>query len=236
MRWVTAHRKGFSIQERADTFRLHGEDFAASITRRGVHEFLFHPKTGNSLPFFPALQAARAVTVSDNAREFSFPSLRKLIWIDATSAFYPPAAIAAGILPSQLVVLRPKPVDLIWAAVESLRCQSIGAVVAIITQPLTRVQARRLQLAAETGGGAAVLIRPNQPSAAPHIYAASTRWLVTSVPGTRTIQRWRLELIHGHGGHIGQFFLLEKNRALGQTHFVPLPAALADHAPAAAAS
>ena len=145
-----------------------------------------------------------------------------------------PAAMGSGILPEQMCVLRPRPDDLVWATIELLRCRSIGAVVALMMQPLTRVQVRRLQLAAEMGGGSGVLIRPNVASAASHIYAAATRWLVTPVPGERTIQRWQVQLVHGHGRQIGQPFILEKHRALenrasGQTNIVHLSATLVDH-------
>ena len=141
-----------------------------------------------------------------------------------------------GDFAAAVVCASARPADLVWATIESLRCRSISAVVALMTQPLTRVQVRRLQLAAETGGGVAILVRPNLPSAASHIYAAATRWLVSPVPGDAPIQRWRLERIHGHGGLLGQSFILEKNRASGQTHFVHLPAALADHPAIPAAS
>jgi hypothetical protein len=133
-------------------------------------------------------------------------------------------------------VLRPRPADLLWATIETLRCRGVGAVVATITQPLTRVDVRRLQLAAESGGGTAVLVRPNLASAAAHVYAAATRWLVTPMRGERTIQRWRLQMVHGHGRHTGQSFILEKNRASGQIHFVPVPTPLVDHPPVQAVS
>jgi hypothetical protein len=235
MRWVTAHNKGFSIHEKSDEIiPPPAEGFAESITPGAVHELLFAPAGGNAFPFFPALltagaQVKPAVILSSNPP-------RTLAWVDATGSFYPPAAIGSGISPGQICLLRPRPADLVWATIESLRCRSMGAVVALMMQPLTRVEVRRLQLAAEMGGGIAVLIRPNLASAASHIYAAATRWLVAPAPGERTIQRWHLQLVHGHGRRLGQSFILEKHRATGQTHFVHLPPALVHHSPISAAS
>ena len=42
-----------------------------------------------------------------------------------------------------------------------------------------------------------------------NVYAAATRWLVAPMRGERTIQRWTIQLIHGHGGRIGQTVILE---------------------------
>ena len=72
-----------------------------------------------------------------------------------------------------------------------------------------------LQLAAERGGGIGVMLRSSGAAAWP--YAAATRWTVRPAPGERTVQRWSVELIHGHGGRVGQRVLLEMCR---ETHHV----------------
>jgi|GEM_PF-2109119 len=237
MRWVSAHGKEFLIHEKAEekTHRR-STDFRESIRGRAIHELLFQPAPGNVFPFFPALMTALAVLMTNSASLVSARPKSSLIWVDSTGTFYPLGALGCGISPERMHVLRPRPSDVVWATIESLRCRSVGAVVALMTQPLTRVEVRRLQLAAETGGGIAVLIRPDMASAASHIYAAATRWLVTPAPGERTIQRWHLQRVHGHGWQIGQSFVLEKNRATGQANFVHLPASLVDHPTISAAS
>jgi hypothetical protein len=241
MRWVTAHHKGLLIHEKIDPIALErGAGFEESITSRAVHELLFHPVAGNGVPLLPALLAARAAMKAGGRDR----GISRLAWVDSTGTFYPPAAMGPGISANpreQIIVLRPRPADLVWATLESLRCRSMGAVVAVMTQPLTRVEVRRLQLAAEMSGGTAVLVRPDLAGAASHIYAAATRWLVSPAPGERTIQRWRLQLVHGHGRQIGQSFILEKhrgsqNRTAAQTYFVPLSAPLVDHPAISAAS
>src|SRR5690606_12186007 len=79
---------------------------------------------------------------------------------------------------------------------------------------LSRVEARRLQLAAERGGGAGIFLRPLDRFAS--TYAAATRWLVepaspasSSLKSGGFYQRWMLQLLHGHGGQLSARILLE---------------------------
>ena len=58
-------------------------------------------------------------------------------------------------------------------------CRHVGAVVALFMHRPTRVEVRRLQLAAEQGGGVGILLRPNLINSGSNIYAAATRWLVS---------------------------------------------------------
>jgi hypothetical protein len=235
MRWVTAHRQQLLIQEtRAAIARpLRSLGFEESITNRAVHELLFQPAPGGTLPFFPALLAARAAMTGAAAEPpggSSGGTSRTLVWVDPAGTFYPPAVAGVGMSPGQVCLLRPRSAaDVVWAAIECLRCPGVGAVVALVTQRLSRVEVRRLQLAAERGSGVGLLLRPNLAGAGAGIYAAATRWLVAPAPGERTIQRWHLRFIHGYGGHVGQSFLLEKHRASGQTNLVRLSPPLARH-------
>jgi hypothetical protein len=80
-----------------------------------------------------------------------------------------------------------------------------------------------LQLAVERGGGVGVLIRPYTGASRHH--AAATRWLVEPARGERTIQRWKIQLIHGHGGLLNRGVYLEYSR---ETHRVRATEELAD--------
>src|SRR5205807_4964577 len=82
-----------------------------------------------------------------------------LIWSDPHRTPYPPARASHGIPLNRLFLLRARPEDQTWAVAECLRGKGVGAVVASIPS-LSRLEARRLQLAAETGGGVGVLLRP----------------------------------------------------------------------------
>ena len=151
------------------------------------------------------------------------PSCLPIVWSDPRGELYPPALAAMGIDLRQLYLLRPSsPADETWAVAECLRCKGVGAVVAA-PQFLSRVEARRLQLAAETGGGVGLLLRPAGKRSM-H-YAATTRWLVAPAPGERSVQRWRIQLLHGHGGRVGETVFLECDR---ETHSVRATTQLAD--------
>jgi hypothetical protein len=134
----------------------------------------------------------------------------RIVWCDPRRELYPPALAAAGIPLDQLLLLRPKtPEDEIWALAECLACRGVAATIAQ-PPPLSRVQVRRLQLAAERGGGVGLLLRPHDAAATHH--AAATRWLVQPARGERTVQRWRIQLIHGHGGRLHESVYLEYSR------------------------
>ncbi|MDB5302411.1 MAG: hypothetical protein JWO87_4074 [Phycisphaerales bacterium] len=148
-----------------------------------------------------------------------------VIWCDLDRQFYPPGAATMGLPLERLVILRPaNEREQLWAATECLRSAGVAACV-VAQSRLTFVQARRLQLAAERGGGVGLLLRP--PDAVSRPYAAATRWIVRPTAGERTVQRWLVELIHGHGGRVGQSVLLEVCR---ETHHVRATEALAHRA------
>jgi hypothetical protein len=148
-----------------------------------------------------------------------------LIWLDPSRDLYPPALHAMGVPLDRLYMVRTPAADQAWAIAECLRCRGVAAVVAAPPR-LDRVGARRLQLAAEQGGGAGLLLRPT--GAASGDYAAATRWLVAPAPGSETVQRWRIQLIHGHGGRVGETVLLEYSRDTAETRALRLPEQLAD--------
>jgi hypothetical protein len=195
-----------------------------SFARGAVHELLFHPRHGQ--PRFVAALLAQAASTSNKDEggrmkdELGFPSsfilppssfpLLPIIWSDPHHELYPPALAAIGFDLTRLYLLRPQGgADESWAITECLRCPGVGAVVAS-PQKISRIEARRFQLAAERGGGVGILLRPT--GRGDFIYAAATRWLVSPHPGERTIQRWTIQLLHGHGGCIGSTVILEASR------------------------
>jgi protein ImuA len=190
-----------------------------AFARGTIHELLFAPADGEPR-FFAAVLAQHA----------SAKRRLPIIWSDPRGELYPPAMAAMGIDLRQLYLLRPPtPADETWAIAECLRCKGVGAVVAV-PQVLSRVEARRLQLAAETGGGVGLLLRPMRKRSM-H-YAATTRWLVAPAPGERSVQRWKIQLLHGHGGRVGETVFLEYCR---ETHSLRATEQLADR-PAAPAT
>ena len=133
-----------------------------------------------------------------------------IVWCDREHQFYPPAAAALGLPLDRLLLLQAtNEKEDLWGAIESLRCKGVAACVASPAR-LSPLQARRFQLAAERGGGCGILLRPAKAKVLP--YAAATRWLISPEPGEKMTQRIGIQLVHGHGGRVGQSIIVEQNR------------------------
>ena len=210
-----------SIAAGTNTFRTGIESMDAICPRNGwrsgVHELLADP--GHML--MPLLLMRRAT-------EQGF-----VVWSDPRGELYLPAVAALGARLDRLIILRPEdPREELWAINECLRCKGVAACVASLNH-LSQLEARRLQLSAEHGGGLGILMRPLQAIKQP--YAAATRWVIRSYPGERTVHRWKARLVHGHGGRVGESVVLEVSR---DTNHVRASKAMADRpaTPAAAAA
>jgi len=190
-----------------------------------VHELLSDPRS--SLPKTMALLLANAAQ-RQQGKNAGGAVGGAVVWSDPQHQLYPPALVAGSSTGlsldlNRLILLRcSNPADELWALAECLRCKGVSATIASLSR-LTQLQARRLQLAAERGGGVGIFMRPFTQSQVP--YAAATRWRVKPVRGTNQIQRWSVELLHGHGGQIGQAVLIEVNR---ETRIVRASASVAD--------
>jgi protein ImuA len=179
-----------------------------ALRRGAVHEVLSEPSHGT--PLFFAVLLARPGGNSG-----------AIVWCDPGHEIYPPALAAQGIDLERLYLLQPKtPAEQTWAVAECLKCKGVAAVVAQVkpSQRLSRLEVRRLQLSAERGGGVGILLRPAGKVSADH--AAATRWLVRPAPGERTVQRWGVQLVHGHGGRVGQAVILEHSRETNRVRAV----------------
>lgn len=113
---------------------------------------------------------------------------------------YMPGVFALGIDPIHIVVTRGKnDTDVLWAMEESLRIPSIMAVVGELGN-VSLTHSRRLQLAAESSGVTAFILRYSGDTS---VSAAVTRWLIApqpSVAATERFIRWQLELWRCRGG------------------------------------
>ncbi len=199
MQWVTCEKGVLHVTRRSAV----ANRFAAveALQPRAVHELLFDAKP-HPTPMWPALAWARGV--ADRAGH------KAVIWCDTDGSLYPPAVWGADVDRDRFYVLRVKPADVFWAVAECLRCRGAAAVVATVPTRMTTTQARRLQLAAEEGGTAGILLRPRGKGDG--IYAAATRWAVCPAAGDAVTQRWTATLLHGQGGLVGREFLLESSR------------------------
>jgi protein ImuA len=124
---------------------------------------------------------------------------------------YGPGIARLGLPPDRLILVEAaKPAELLWAMEEGARTKGLAAVVADgISPDLTA--SRRLQLAAEAGGGLAFLLttgRQNAPS------TALTRWFVGSAPSQPEADGpgrpcWKIELWRCRGGGRPQEWMVE---------------------------
>ncbi|MQX35639.1 ImuA family protein [Roseospira navarrensis] len=164
---------------------------------------------GGAALAFAALMAARLAT-TDPARTSGMARPRPVVWClragSPDDSLYGPGLAALGLTPARLIVVRaPEAADVAWAMEEALRCPDVGAVVGQIPGRLDPAAGRRLTLAAEAGGGGAVLLRPAREPAE-SVPGAVTRWRVTPAPAVPTPwgepgrARWSVALEHCRNG------------------------------------
>lgn len=153
-----------------------------------------------------------------------------LVLVDIDQHFYPPALQAHGMDLEKVIFVRPESLaDGIWAVDQALRTPAVAAVVAELDRIDDRA-ARRLQLAAESGDGLALLLRGavarKQPS------WAEVQWLVGSRDGnartacashsisqtvaSRAARRLRVKLVRHRSGIAGQVLPLEIDSITGR--------------------
>jgi protein ImuA len=128
-----------------------------------------------------------------------------------------PEGLAALIDPARIVMaLAPSGIEALWAAEEALRAGAAPLVIVEPREPPGLTPVRRLNLAAEAGGGAAaaygwapplcLILTPKGGSGA----AVETRWRADPLPGWAMTAdpgggpaRWRLECLRDKAGPPG---------------------------------
>jgi len=163
-----------------------------------------------------------------------------LVVLDHEHSFYPPA-VASQIALQDTIFLQPaNDKDESWALDQALRCSAVAAVLAW-PKRLDSYTFRRLQLAAEQGGGVGLLIRPAAARQEPSW--ANVRLLVRAIPRndsavpSASASSWRLsvELLHCRGRfdkHAVEFEIDQQTGEIRDAHPRPLAAQLAHPAPA----
>ena len=153
---------------------------ADGLTRGALHEFIAdsHHDMGAVTDFCIAVLTRLIRTRDQNIRQ-------PVLWCLQDQAMdagelYPPGFSHLGLDPAHVLAVRAKhDTDVLWVMEEALRCNALAAVVGEIrTADLTA--SRRLQLAAETSGITALLLRPASDRLGPS--AAATRWRLATSP------------------------------------------------------
>jgi len=109
---------------------------------------------------------------------------RPVLWCRRRDSALPflPGLAALGLAPDQVVMAKTdRAVEILWAMEEGLRCPALGGVLGEVSD-LAPAAARRLQLAAETGGVAGLAVTSPRATAG----GATTRWRVGAAPSTPT--------------------------------------------------
>lgn len=122
---------------------------------------------------------------------------------------YGPGLAAFGLDPVRLIVVRGRTAaEVLWVMEEALHSGALAAVLGE-ADDLSMTAARRLQLAAEGGATAALLLRAEGDGGAS---PAVTRWRVDAAPGDEEggrpgvgRPRWRLDLLKCRGGNGAAF-------------------------------
>ncbi|MBX3420106.1 MAG: hypothetical protein KF752_00980 [Pirellulaceae bacterium] len=145
-------------------------------------------------------------------------SEKHLVIVDTYHQLYPPAVSSQQIDLQQVIWVRPQSMaDAIWATDQALRNPAVAAVVADL-ETLDARQARRLQLAAQRGGGLGLLLRGLSARRLPSW--AEVQWIVRSLlpPSVQTntaalasppLRRLEVVLARLRGGTAGARLLLE---------------------------
>jgi protein ImuA len=158
-----------------------------------------------------------------------------LIVADGERRFYPPAASRLSIDLRRTLVIRPRRGQPALAAMtQALRCAAVGAAIGKLDR-LTTLDCRRLQMAAESGGGIGLLLRSAAALSVPSF--ANIRLLVTPVRAApeeagagapaRPARRIQVEVVRFRGGKSGQSLILEIDDDKGHVH-VPASVVVAE--------
>jgi protein ImuA len=188
---------------------------AGGLAQGALHELIAdsHHDAGAVTDFCIAI-LVRLLKIRARSRD------RMILWClqnRATDAggLYPPGLSHLGLDPARLLAVRAThDADALWVMEEALRCRALAAVVGEVgTAGLTA--SRRLQLAAETSGVTALLLRPASNLLDPS--AATTRWRLAAAPskprgwaaelGEPGTVCWRAALFRCRGGAPGNWLM-----------------------------
>jgi len=163
-----------------------------------------HRLAGASLEWDAPAAAGFALALARRLLAAAAPRPAPLVWIGPALP-YAPGLVALGLDPARLLTVRAAgEADILWTLEEVARSGQAQVALAQL-RGLDRVAGRRLQLAAERGG-TALLVLESRPLGEP--VPAVTRWRVAAAPAGPAAgplfpqpPAWRVELLQARGGH-----------------------------------
>ena len=216
---LRARLRGMRREQQGENDRKRGASTGIAPLDALVSPSLFRP--GMIVEWVMAAKGARGALLAIPMIQQALAGGGGLLVIDERREFYPPAALRLGLDLERTIVIRPaNSQETLWALEQSLCCSGVGATLAWVGNLPDR-QFRRLQLAAERGGGLGVLIRPAEVRRMSSW--ADLRWFVQPIPGGV-----RVELLHCREGFPGGAVNLEINDETGAVHLVSPVAAPAN--------
>ena len=184
-----------------------------------VHELLDGdgPTSNSTTRIGGALNGAVTAFAAALAGKAQRARARPIVWIapriTARESLYAPGLAGFGLDPADLIAVRVPlssqgdgdfAATALWAMEEALRAPTVGLVCAEIEE-MSLTASRRLQLAAETGGGMGLLLRRDTGALPPT--ASISRWRIAALPGGPPeyanlpgTTRWQAELLRARGG------------------------------------
>jgi protein ImuA len=135
---------------------------------------------------------------------------RVCVWISSSRTIFPPALIAFGVQPHQIIFIDGlKEKEALWVMEEALKYQGLAVVVGEI-QEISFIASRRLQLAVEQSRVTGFLLRHNPRNV--NTIACVSRWQITTLPSELEddmpgvgFPRWNISLLKIRNGKPGSW-------------------------------
>jgi len=140
------------------------------------------------------------------------PEQKPILWVSPSPA-YPPGLAWLGVDPARLIFAQARDDAESLGTLEVALRGGMDGVAEVLN--ISRLAARRLALAAKTGGGIGFLLRHAPAFTTTDSTAFATRWLITPLPSDAGAARIKAELLYAKGGRPGVFFyeITEANHA-----------------------